>query len=132
MSALLFFFCRQYFWRACVTDRASVPGHLRLCHRRCYANDLIRNQKWQLTRTTEPVGERREVVPQNQSWFEKVGGPQVQHWVVRWQGVEGDWEVAREDHPWPESLLPWRGFSGRRVLRMAKGWEREGGGEAGR
>lgn len=102
---------------------SSQTHHLRLCHRRCYVNDLVRNQTFQLTHELEPPEERREIVPCNQTVFEIFYGPQVQHWLARRLAKGDGWQVVRYSYPWPKGM-GWGKFNSRTVLRMARSPER--------
>lgn len=104
---------------------SSTKGHLRLCHRRCYVNDFVRNQTWQLTGEVESPRTRKEVMPCNQTWPELLGLPRLHHWMVRsFLRVTADsWQAEKEDRPWP-SWVVWREAD---VLRMMTTEEREKG-----
>lgn len=85
-------------------DAEEPEGYLRLCHRRCYIQDLMRRLKY------DGSGEldRTEIVPHNQTLWETFWGPSLSHWVVRWVWVPwrgNKWQTPRLDVPWPRSSL---------------------------
>lgn len=84
-------------------DPTNLGGHLRLCHRRCYVQDLMRNLEHPDSEESEEW-RRREIVPCNQTLLEMLWFPSLQHWVVRrlavaWLGSK--WQRPRHDQPWP-------------------------------